>query len=179
MQCFFCNYFVMIFCLRSINVLIFIGHGCYTPWILVFSRVCRRLIQFCKIRLLMYKICLLSALKKYYKRLSFLGVFYRSVLLCPLFFVNDIHWGIECKVLYYCEPALTTNCSFCKTEMCSSFQCSIMYVFFFFNLFKASLTYAEAQMRIDSASMNDDITVSLRGLNKLAKILKKKRIDNG
>lgn len=54
-----------------------------------------------------------------------------------------------------------------------------MYVFFFFNLFKASLTYAEAQMRIDSASMNDDITVSLRGLNKLAKILKKKRIDNG
>uniref|UniRef100_G1NQ03 Protein DIS3 homolog n=1 Tax=Meleagris gallopavo TaxID=9103 RepID=G1NQ03_MELGA len=44
---------------------------------------------------------------------------------------------------------------------------------------KASLTYAEAQMRIDSATMNDDITVSLRGLNKLAKILKKKRIDNG
>uniref|UniRef100_A0A8D0DYL4 Exosome complex exonuclease RRP44 n=1 Tax=Salvator merianae TaxID=96440 RepID=A0A8D0DYL4_SALMN len=44
---------------------------------------------------------------------------------------------------------------------------------------KASLTYAEAQMRIDSASMNDDITVSLRGLNKLAKILKKLRIDKG
>ncbi|NXD25488.1 RRP44 exonuclease, partial [Spelaeornis formosus] len=44
---------------------------------------------------------------------------------------------------------------------------------------KASLTYAEAQMRIDSATMNDDITISLRGLNKLAKILKKKRIDNG
>ncbi|NXS56277.1 RRP44 exonuclease, partial [Brachypteracias leptosomus] len=44
---------------------------------------------------------------------------------------------------------------------------------------KASLTYAEAQMRIDSATMNDDITTSLRGLNKLAKILKKKRIDNG
>ncbi|XP_069658672.1 exosome complex exonuclease RRP44 isoform X2 [Haliaeetus albicilla] len=44
---------------------------------------------------------------------------------------------------------------------------------------KASLTYAEAQMRIDSTTMNDDITTSLRGLNKLAKILKKKRIDNG
>ncbi|XP_053792692.1 exosome complex exonuclease RRP44 [Vidua chalybeata] len=44
---------------------------------------------------------------------------------------------------------------------------------------KASLTYAEAQMRIDSATMNDDITTSLRRLNKLAKILKKKRIDNG
>ncbi|KAF7242014.1 Exosome complex exonuclease RRP44 [Varanus komodoensis] len=44
---------------------------------------------------------------------------------------------------------------------------------------KASLTYAEAQMRIDSTNMRDEITVSLRGLNKLAKILKKRRIDNG
>ncbi|XP_014823637.1 PREDICTED: exosome complex exonuclease RRP44 [Poecilia mexicana] len=44
---------------------------------------------------------------------------------------------------------------------------------------KASLTYAEAQMRIDDANKNDDITESLRGLNKLAKILKKKRIENG
>lgn len=63
-----------------------------------------------------------------------------------------------------------------------AFQYLWCFVLFFFlkkNLFKASLTYAEAQMRIDSAAMNDDITVSLRGLNKLAKILKKKRIDNG
>ncbi|XP_043927988.1 exosome complex exonuclease RRP44 [Protopterus annectens] len=44
---------------------------------------------------------------------------------------------------------------------------------------KASLTYAEAQMRIDDKSMNDEITVSLRWLNKLAKILKKRRIDKG
>ncbi|XP_035249105.1 exosome complex exonuclease RRP44 [Anguilla anguilla] len=44
---------------------------------------------------------------------------------------------------------------------------------------KASLTYAEAQMRIDDAHMNDDITRSLRGLNKLAKILKRKRIEKG
>ncbi|XP_062866616.1 exosome complex exonuclease RRP44 [Trichomycterus rosablanca] len=44
---------------------------------------------------------------------------------------------------------------------------------------KASLTYAEAQMRIDDANMNDDITKSLRGLNKLAKILKQRRIDKG
>lgn len=34
-------------------------------------------------------------------------------------------------------------------------------------------------MRIDSASMNDDITTSLRGLNQLAKILKKGRIEKG
>ncbi|XP_038149801.1 exosome complex exonuclease RRP44 [Cyprinodon tularosa] len=44
---------------------------------------------------------------------------------------------------------------------------------------KASLTYAEAQMRIDDTNKNDDITKSLRGLNKLAKILKRKRIENG
>ncbi|CAM4488728.1 unnamed protein product [Leuciscus chuanchicus] len=44
---------------------------------------------------------------------------------------------------------------------------------------KASLTYAEAQMRIDDTTMNDDITKSLRGLNKLAKILKGRRIDKG
>ncbi|XP_028655451.2 exosome complex exonuclease RRP44 [Erpetoichthys calabaricus] len=44
---------------------------------------------------------------------------------------------------------------------------------------KASLTYAEAQMRIDDSSMNDEITLSLRGLNRLAKILKKRRIENG
>uniref|UniRef100_A0A673CVA2 Exosome complex exonuclease RRP44 n=1 Tax=Sphaeramia orbicularis TaxID=375764 RepID=A0A673CVA2_9TELE len=44
---------------------------------------------------------------------------------------------------------------------------------------EASLTYAEAQMRIDDTTMNDDITKSLRGLNKLAKILKRRRIENG
>ncbi|KAK6325738.1 hypothetical protein J4Q44_G00050800 [Coregonus suidteri] len=44
---------------------------------------------------------------------------------------------------------------------------------------KASLTYAEAQMRIDDTNMNDDTTKSLRGLNRLAKILKKQRIEKG
>ncbi|KAF4075255.1 hypothetical protein AMELA_G00232410 [Ameiurus melas] len=44
---------------------------------------------------------------------------------------------------------------------------------------KASLTYAEAQMRIDDSSMNDDVTKSLRGLNTLAKILKGRRIEKG
>nr|XP_046257452.1 exosome complex exonuclease RRP44 [Scatophagus argus] len=43
----------------------------------------------------------------------------------------------------------------------------------------ASLTYAEAQMRIDDTTKSDDITTSLRGLNKLAKILKRKRIEKG
>ncbi|XP_076462182.1 LOW QUALITY PROTEIN: exosome complex exonuclease RRP44-like [Babylonia areolata] len=44
---------------------------------------------------------------------------------------------------------------------------------------KASLTYAEAQMKIDDPNLNDSLTVSLRNLNKLAKILKKRRIDAG
>ncbi|XP_071174781.1 exosome complex exonuclease RRP44-like isoform X2 [Mytilus edulis] len=46
-------------------------------------------------------------------------------------------------------------------------------------LSKASLTYAEAQMRIDDPAMTDNTTKSLRWLNKLAKILKQRRIDNG
>nr|XP_043901873.1 exosome complex exonuclease RRP44 [Solea senegalensis] len=44
---------------------------------------------------------------------------------------------------------------------------------------KASLTYAEAQMRIDDVTKNDETTKSLRGLNKLAKILKRGRIEKG
>lgn len=44
---------------------------------------------------------------------------------------------------------------------------------------KASLTYAEAQMRIDDTTINDDSTKSLRGLNKLAKILKGQRTEKG
>ncbi|CAL1543487.1 unnamed protein product [Lymnaea stagnalis] len=44
---------------------------------------------------------------------------------------------------------------------------------------KASLTYAEAQLKIDDPNSNDSLTQSLRGLNTLAKILKKKRLDNG
>lgn len=44
---------------------------------------------------------------------------------------------------------------------------------------RASLTYGEAQMIIDDPNRSDDIAKSLRGLNKLAKILKQKRIDKG
>ncbi|KAG0422372.1 hypothetical protein HPB47_001796, partial [Ixodes persulcatus] len=44
---------------------------------------------------------------------------------------------------------------------------------------RAALTYAEAQARIDDTSLNDELTLGLRGLNRLAKILKAKRIANG
>lgn len=44
---------------------------------------------------------------------------------------------------------------------------------------KRAMTYEEAQMKIDDKSQTDSLTESLRNLNKLAKILKKKRIAAG
>ncbi|KAJ2609274.1 exosome catalytic subunit dis3, partial [Coemansia sp. RSA 1285] len=44
---------------------------------------------------------------------------------------------------------------------------------------KASLTYEEAQNRIDDPSMNDSITNSIRLLNTLAKSLRKRRMEAG
>jgi len=44
---------------------------------------------------------------------------------------------------------------------------------------QAALTYAEAQMKIDDAGMNDEVTIGLRQLNNLAKILKRRRQENG
>ncbi|KAJ2073664.1 exosome catalytic subunit dis3 [Coemansia sp. S155-1] len=44
---------------------------------------------------------------------------------------------------------------------------------------KASLTYEEAQNRIDDPSLNDSITNNIRDLNMLAKKLRKRRIDAG
>ena len=44
---------------------------------------------------------------------------------------------------------------------------------------RAALTYAEAQLKIDDPEQNDEVTLSLRGLNRLAKILKEKRLSKG
>lgn len=44
---------------------------------------------------------------------------------------------------------------------------------------KGAFTYAEAQNRIDSPNMKDEVTLGLRGLNSMAKILRRKRIENG
>lgn len=46
-------------------------------------------------------------------------------------------------------------------------------------LSRAALTYEEAQLRIDDPTQTDDIARSLRGLNSLAKLLKRRRIENG
>lgn len=44
---------------------------------------------------------------------------------------------------------------------------------------RAALTYAEAQMRIDDPCQTDEVAQSLRRLNSIAKILRRKRIANG
>lgn len=44
---------------------------------------------------------------------------------------------------------------------------------------KKALTYEEAQLIIDDTTQQDNIAMSLRNLNKIAKILKKERIRNG
>ncbi|KAL8189938.1 UNVERIFIED_CONTAM: exosome catalytic subunit dis3 [Gekko kuhli] len=72
------------------------------------------------------------------------------------------------RLAFSCIWEMTPNAEILKTRFTKSIINS-----------KASLTYAEAQMKIDSTNMSDDITTSLRGLNRLAKVLKKRRIDNG
>ena len=44
---------------------------------------------------------------------------------------------------------------------------------------RAALTYAEAQLKIDDRKQNDEVTLSLRGLNRLAKILREQRLSKG
>lgn len=44
---------------------------------------------------------------------------------------------------------------------------------------KAAMTYEEAQLIIDDKNKNDDIAMSLRRLNSLAKILKRRRTEQG
>lgn len=44
---------------------------------------------------------------------------------------------------------------------------------------KKEMTYEEAQLIIDDESQQHDIAESLRNLNRLAKLLKKRRVDKG
>lgn len=44
---------------------------------------------------------------------------------------------------------------------------------------KAAMTYAEAQSRLNSKTANDDISVSLKNLSRMAQILRQRRLDNG
>ncbi|XP_065222316.1 exosome complex exonuclease RRP44 [Planococcus citri] len=76
--------------------------------------------------------------------------------------------GNEERFAFSCIWEITDKAEIVKTRFCKSIIRS-----------KAAFTYEEAQLIIDDASKNDSIAKSLRGLNKLAKILKRRRIDNG
>lgn len=69
------------------------------------------------------------------------------------------------SVLWEIEPS---NANIVKTEYHKSIILS-----------KASLTYHQAQMKIDDKNLNDDLTQGLRRLNKIAKIMRSQRIANG
>ena len=74
----------------------------------------------------------------------------------------------EERLSFSCIWELTTKADILNTKFVKSVISS-----------RKAFTYAEAQLRIDDPSLHDEITLSLRGLNYLAKILKQKRIDNG
>ncbi|KAJ1531623.1 hypothetical protein ONE63_000295 [Megalurothrips usitatus] len=76
--------------------------------------------------------------------------------------------GNEERFAFSCVWEITKDAKIVNTKFHKSVICS-----------KAALTYGEAQARIDDKSQNDDIAKSLRGLNSLAKILKRRRIENG
>merc|ERR1712142_1326502 len=75
--------------------------------------------------------------------------------------------GGEERLAFSCIWELTNDAKILKTRFTKSVILS-----------KAAMTYAEAQMRIDGQD-SDALTDSLRNLNRLAKLLKQKRIDAG
>ncbi|XP_014483626.1 PREDICTED: exosome complex exonuclease RRP44 [Dinoponera quadriceps] len=76
--------------------------------------------------------------------------------------------GKEERFAFSCIWEIDSKANIISTKFCKSLICS-----------RQAMTYEEAQLKIDDATQHDAITLSLRRLNKLAKKLKKKRIDNG
>lgn len=76
--------------------------------------------------------------------------------------------GKEERFAFSCIWEIDLNANIINTRFCKSIICS-----------RQAMTYEEAQLKIDDTTQNDAITMSLRGLNKLAKKLKKKRLENG
>jgi len=72
------------------------------------------------------------------------------------------------RLAFSCIWKMNDNAEILATRFCKSVIRS-----------KASLTYAQAQMLIDDVKDQNDVTIGLRGLNKLAKILKSRRIEKG
>lgn len=68
------------------------------------------------------------------------------------------------SVIWEITPdALVLNTRFTKSVICS----------------RAALTYQEAQARIDDQRLHDEVTVSLRAMNRVAKIMRQRRMERG
>lgn len=76
--------------------------------------------------------------------------------------------GGEERLAFSCIWELTPNAEIVSTRFHKSVIKS-----------KSAMTYEAAQAVIDDVSDNSELALSLRGLNSLAKILKKRRMDNG
>ncbi|KDR22892.1 hypothetical protein L798_14747, partial [Zootermopsis nevadensis] len=76
--------------------------------------------------------------------------------------------GNEERFAFSCIWELTQEAEVVNTRFCKSIIRS-----------RQAMTYEEAQMKIDDLTLQDNLSKSLRGLNSLAKILKKRRIENG
>jgi len=76
--------------------------------------------------------------------------------------------GNEERFAFSCIWEMTKQAEIISTRFCKSIIRS-----------RQAMTYEEAQIKIDDLTQHDCLAKSLRGLNSLAKILKKRRIDNG
>ncbi|XP_049863650.1 exosome complex exonuclease RRP44 [Schistocerca gregaria] len=76
--------------------------------------------------------------------------------------------GNEERFAFSCIWELSPNAEIINTRFCKSIIRS-----------RRAMTYEEAQIKIDDKTQTDNLAVSLRHLNSLAKILKKRRLDNG
>ncbi|XP_071443528.1 exosome complex exonuclease RRP44 [Hetaerina americana] len=76
--------------------------------------------------------------------------------------------GGEERFAFSCIWEMTEDANIVNTRFCKSIIRS-----------RYALTYEQAQIRIDDPSSNDSVTLSLRSLNRLAKLLKKRRIEKG
>uniref|UniRef100_A0A0C9QLM3 Protein DIS3 homolog n=1 Tax=Fopius arisanus TaxID=64838 RepID=A0A0C9QLM3_9HYME len=76
--------------------------------------------------------------------------------------------GNEERFAFSCLWEMDHSANIINTRFCKSIIRS-----------RAAMTYEEAQLKIDDPSQTDAIAKSLRGLNTLAKKLKKRRLENG
>ncbi|XP_011864697.1 PREDICTED: exosome complex exonuclease RRP44 [Vollenhovia emeryi] len=76
--------------------------------------------------------------------------------------------GKEERFAFSCIWEIDHDANIINTRFCKSLICS-----------RQAMTYEEAQLKIDDATQQDAIALSLRGLNQLAKKLKQKRLENG